>query len=100
MPLVGGPQILGERPVADCSSLVRLGKRREVCSCEGEPAPILALDKLPRPTDVGLLPVKGDLEEGIVEGSEMGAIEERFRCSWLSGRGVGPIVKSEQKSTY
>jgi hypothetical protein len=79
VPLVGGPQMLGDSPFADCNSRVRFGKSRDVCSCNGEPAPILALDKLVSPAAVDLLPVKGDLEEGMVEGSAAGAIEERFR---------------------
>lgn len=71
--------MLGERPLADCNSLVRFGKRRDAWSCKGEPAPILALDKPPRPAVVGLLPVKGDFEGGIDEGSVTGAIEDKFR---------------------
>lgn len=81
MPLVGGPQMFGDKPVADWSSLVRFGKRREACSCDGEPAPILAVDILLSPGPVDLLLVKGDLEEGMEEGSETGAMEERFKWS-------------------
>ena len=90
---MGGPQILGDKPVADCSSLVRLGNKREVCSCEGDPAPILAPDRLPRPAAEDLLPENGDLEEGIDEGSGIGAIEDKFRWSWPSGRGEGPMAE-------
>ena len=79
VPLVGGPQMLGDKPLADCNSRVRFGKRRDVWSCNGEPAPIRALDKLLRPAAVDLLLVNGDFEDGIDEGSETGAIEERFR---------------------
>lgn len=42
-PLVGGPQMLGERPSLPCSSRVRLGNSLEACSCNGEPAPFREL---------------------------------------------------------
>lgn len=92
MPLVGGPQILGDRPFADCSSRVRLGNRREVCSCRGEPAPILAPERLASPEGVPLPPENGDLLEGMDEGSAMGGREERFRFSCWSGLVVGAMM--------
>ena len=94
VPLVGGPHILGDRPFADCNSLVRFGNRRDVCSFKGEPAPILALDKLLRPAAEDLLPEKGDFAEGIVEASGAGAMEERLRWRGPSDRGVVPILSS------
>lgn len=81
MPLVGGPQIFGDRPFVDCSSRVRLGNKREVCSCRGEPAPILALDRLASPDGVPFPPEKGDLLEGMDDGSGMGGKEDRLRFS-------------------
>ena len=94
LPVVGGPQMLGDSPLADCNSLVRLGNSRCPCSCKGEPAPTLAPDKLLSPDADGLGPVKGDFEVGMEEGSVRGAMEERLWFSCSSFRGVGALVGS------
>ncbi len=91
VPLVGGPQILGEIPACDCSSRVRLGNSLEACSCRGEPAPTLAPDK-PASADEGLAPPKGDFVVGIDEGSVIGFSPDRFMLSWLSGLVVGTMM--------
>jgi hypothetical protein len=85
--------MLGDRPLADCSSRVRFGKRRAVWSCKGEPAPILAPDRLARPVGVDFAPENGDLVDGIVDGSEMLGRDARFRFKGWSGR-VGAMSKS------
>ena len=93
VPLVGGPQILGEREVWDCNSRVRLGNSREACSWRGEPAPTLALDKPARP-DEDLAPPNGDFVAGTETGSVRGGSPERLMLSWPSGRAVGAMASS------
>lgn len=93
VPLVGGPHILGDKPLADCSSRVRFGKSRAVWSCKGEPAPILAPDRLARPVGVPLAPEKGDLLDGMLAASDMVGRDPRFRFSACSGR-VGAMLRS------
>jgi F0F1-type ATP synthase assembly protein I len=64
---------------------------RDVCSCKGEPAPTLALDKLERPEEA-LEPVKGDLVVGIEVGSVIGERPDKFMLSWPSGLEVGAMI--------
>ncbi len=96
-PLVGGPQILGEREDCDCSSRVRLGKSREACSWRGEPAPTLALDSPARP-DEDLATPKGDFVVGIPLGSVIEVNPDRFMFSCPSGLVVGAIVDLAEES--
>lgn len=93
VPLVGGPQIFGERPLADCSSRVRLGKSLEVWSCRGEPAPILALDRPESPVGVPFAPENGDLLVGGFDGS-IGGKDARLRFSGCSGRDWRPMLST------
>jgi hypothetical protein len=81
VPLVGGPQIFGDRPVADCNSRVRLGNRRDACSCKGEPAPILAPDRPASPGGVPLDPEKGDLLGGAGAASSADGMDDRLILS-------------------
>lgn len=90
VPLVGGPQMLGDSPVWPCSSRVRFGNNLEPDSCSGEPAPTLALFKPARPF-VRFGSPNGDFDEALVGISETGGIPERLRLSLLSGLGPGAI---------
>lgn len=90
VPLVGGPQILGDIPVWAWSSLVRFGNSREPDSCSGEPAPTLALFKPARPF-VRLGSLNGDFDEALVGISDTGDIPDRLRLSLPSGLEPGAI---------
>ena len=92
VPLVGGPQMLGDNPVWACSSRVRFGNSREPDSCNGEPAPTLTLFKPARPL-VRFGSPNGDFDEALVGISETGDIPERLRLSLLSGLEPGAMSR-------
>jgi hypothetical protein len=92
VPLVGGPQMLGDNPVCACSSRVRFGNSREPDSCSGEPAPTLTLFKPARPL-VRFGSPNGDFDEAPVDTSETGDIPERLRLSLLSGLEPGAMSR-------
>lgn len=90
VPLVGGPQMLGDNPVWAWSSLVRFGNSREPDSCSGEPAPTLALFKPARPF-VRFGSPNGDFDDALVGISDTGDIPDRLRLSLLSGLEPGAM---------